>query len=140
MHGVVFGVALDSLDRFRRRFQHYSIELDIGLVASAWRGFQNSSRARGVCMKLSARTFWHGTRDAVAWPFVGEAPGSYAEVLHAAIVEFAEVDGMSPVIVVGTKRFIMYALDHSCVFFCALMNLYLVDDMISAFCREAPEY
>jgi Delta3,5-Delta2,4-dienoyl-CoA isomerase len=53
-------------------------------------------------------------------------PGSCAEVVCVAIVEFAEVIGRaSPVTVVGTKRFIAHALNHSGVFVLRLlMNLY----------------
>jgi delta(3,5)-delta(2,4)-dienoyl-CoA isomerase len=138
VHGLAYGLGLDALCavdvRWAASDATFSIkEVDVGLAADL------GTLARGPKLvgnaslwhelALSARTF--GAEEAMgSLGLVSRVvPGSRAEVVRAAIVEFAEVVARkSPVAVVGTKQFIAHALDHSCVFYYSFAEL--VDDMI----------
>ncbi len=134
IHGTAYGLALDLLCavdvRWAASDAKFCIkEVDVGLAADTGtlarmpKLVANGSLVHELA--LSARTF--GAEEALrSLGFVSRiVPGSRAEVVRAAIVEFAEVVARkSPVAVVGTKRFITHALDHSCVRFCSrLLNL-----------------
>ena len=127
VHGTALGLALDMLCAVDVRWAAsdavFSIkEVDVGLAADTGtlarmpKLVANASLVRELA--LSARTF--GAEEAQrSLGFVSRVvPGSRAEVVRAAIIEFAEVVARkSPIAVVGTKRFITHALDHSCVVF-----------------------
>jgi delta(3,5)-delta(2,4)-dienoyl-CoA isomerase len=133
VHGVAFGLALDLLSvvdvRWAASDAAFSIkEVDVGLAADTGTLARVPKLVGNASLlgelALSARTF--GAEEArSSLGFVSRVvQGSREEVVRAAIVEFAEVVARkSPVAVVGTKRFITHALDHSCVFsfpFCCL--------------------
>jgi delta(3,5)-delta(2,4)-dienoyl-CoA isomerase len=126
IHGTAFGLALDLLCavdvRWAASDAAFSIrEVDVGLAADTGTLARMPKLAANASLvhelALSARTF--GAEEALrSLGFVSRVvPGSRAEVVRAAIVEFAEVVARkSPVAVVGTKQFITHALNHSCVF------------------------
>jgi delta(3,5)-delta(2,4)-dienoyl-CoA isomerase len=127
IHGTAFGLALDLLCavdvRWAASDAAFSIkEVDVGLAADSGTLARMPKLAANASLlhelALSARTF--SAEEALrSLGFVSRVvPGSRAEVVRAAIVEFAEVVARkSPVAVVGTKQFITHALDHSCVLF-----------------------
>jgi delta(3,5)-delta(2,4)-dienoyl-CoA isomerase len=127
IHGTAFGLALDLLCavdvRWAASDAAFSIkEVDVGLAADTGTLARMPKLAANASLvyelALSARTF--SADEALrSLGFVSRVvPGSRAEVVRAAIVEFAEVVARkSPVAVVGTKQFITHALNHSCVFF-----------------------
>jgi hypothetical protein len=123
VHGVVFGLALDSLGRFRRRFQNYRVGHWVGgvclaraskLVGNAWRlheavGAHILARRTGC-----GRSVWCRRR---AWIACRGLARRYRRVCGGHCMD-------GPVIVVGTDgsprmRSIIRA------FFCALMNTFL---------------
>jgi delta(3,5)-delta(2,4)-dienoyl-CoA isomerase len=130
VHGVAYGLALDALCAVDVRWAAsdavFSIkEVDVGLAADTGtlarvpKLVGNASLLNELA--LSARTFGAEEAQRSLGLVSRVVPGSRAEVVRAAIVEFAEVVARkSPVAVVGTKRFIAHALDHSCVFFSPL--------------------
>ena len=131
VHGVAFGLALDALCAVDVRWAAsdavFSIkEVDVGLAADIGtlarvpKLVGNASLLNELA--LSARTFSAEEAQRSLGLVSRVVPGSRAEVVRAAIVEFAEVVARkSPVAVVGTKRFIAHALDHSCVsFYCSI--------------------
>ena len=139
IHGTAVGLALDLLCAVDVRWAAsddatFCIkEVDVGLAADTGtlarmpKLAANASLVRELA--LSARTF--GAEEALrSLGFVSRVvPGSRAEVVRAAIVEFAEVVARkSPVAVVGTKRFITHALDHSCVLLFLIPSAGLVND------------
>ncbi|KAF8472261.1 ClpP/crotonase [Russula ochroleuca] len=123
VHGVAFGLALDLLSvvdvRWAASDAAFSIkEVDVGLAADTGTLARVPKLVGNASLlgelALSARTF--GAEEArSSLGFVSRVvQGSREEVVRAAIVEFAEVVARkSPVAVVGTKRFITHALDHS---------------------------
>jgi delta(3,5)-delta(2,4)-dienoyl-CoA isomerase len=127
VHGTAFGLALDMLCavdvRWAASDAAFSIkEVDVGLAADTGTLARMPKLAANASLvnelALSARTF--SAEEALrSLGFVSRVvSGSRAEVVRAAITEFAEVVARkSPVAVVGSKRFITHALDHSCVLF-----------------------
>ena len=129
MHGIAYGLALDLLCAVDVRWAASDAafcikEVDVGLAADTGTlarmpKLVGGGRASLLSeLALSARVF--GAEEArQELGFVSRVvQGSREEVVRAAIVEFAEVVARkSPVAIVGTKRFIAHALDHSCVFF-----------------------
>lgn len=123
VHGLAFGLAVDALCatdvRWAAADAAFSIkEVDVGLAADIGtlarvpRLVGNASLLHELA--LSGRTF--GADEARALGLVSRVVrGSRAEVVRAALEFAAEVAGKSPVAVVGTKRFIAHALDHSYV-------------------------
>jgi delta(3,5)-delta(2,4)-dienoyl-CoA isomerase len=131
VHGLAYGLALDALCavdvRWAASDAAFSIkEVDVGLAADLGtlaRAPKLVANASLLCeLALSARTFGAEEARGSLGLVSRVVPGSRAEVVRAAIAEFAEVVARkSPVAVVGTKRFIAHALDHSCVCFFALV-------------------
>ena len=150
MHGLAYGLALDLLCavdvRWAASDAAFSIkEVDVGLAADTGALARMPKLVGGGRasllgeLALSARVF--GAEEArQELGFVSRVvQGSRAEVVRAAIVEFAEVVARkSPVAVVGTKRFIAHALDHSCVFFCSIVFFFWLNWPFSV--EEALEY
>lgn len=124
VHGLAFGLALDALSavdvRLAAADAAFSIkEVDVGLAADIGtlarlpRLVGNASLLHELA--LTARVF--GARDALRLGLVSRVvPGSRDDVVGAALELAREIARKSPVAVVGVKRFISHALDHSCVF------------------------
>ena len=123
VHGVAFGLALDALGavdvRWAAADASFSIkEVDVGMAADLGTLARVPKLVGNVSLlhelALSGRPF--GADEALRLGLISRVvPGSRADVVRAAIA-FAElVASKSPVAVVGVKRFIAHALDHSCV-------------------------
>jgi Delta3,5-Delta2,4-dienoyl-CoA isomerase len=123
VHGVTFGLALDALSavdvRWAATDASFSIkEVDVGLAADLGtlarmpKLIGNTSLLYELA--LEGRTF--GADEASRLGIVSRVvDGSREEVVSAAIAFAKVVAGKSPVAVVGVKRFLAHALDHSCV-------------------------
>ncbi|KAI9431424.1 ClpP/crotonase, partial [Lactarius indigo] len=121
VHGVAFGLALDALGavdvRLAAADAAFSIkEVDVGLapdigtLARLPRLVGNLSLLHELA--LTGRVF--GAQDALGLGLVSRVvPGSRDEVVRAALELAREIARKSPVAVVGVKRFISHALDHS---------------------------
>ncbi|KAI9437304.1 ClpP/crotonase [Lactarius indigo] len=121
VHGVAFGLALDALGavdvRLAAADAAFSIkEVDVGLapdigtLARLPRLVGNLSLFHELA--LTGRVF--GAQDALGLGLVSRVvPGSRDEVVRAALELAREIARKSPVAVVGVKRFISHALDHS---------------------------
>jgi Delta3,5-Delta2,4-dienoyl-CoA isomerase len=124
VHGLSIGLAIDLLGAvdvrwaatdaaFSIREVDAGLAADLGTLARVPKLVGNMSLLHELA--LSGRTF--GAEEAVRLGLVSRVvEGSRGEVVRAA-VGFAEVVARkSPVAVVGVKRFVAHALDHSCVF------------------------
>ena len=123
VHGVAFGLALDALSavdvRLAAADAAFSIkEVDVGLapdvgtLARLPRLVGNASLLGELA--LTGRVF--GAQDALRLGLVSRVvPGSRDEVVRAALELACEIARKSPVAVVGVKRFVAHARDHSCV-------------------------
>ncbi|KAH9960036.1 ClpP/crotonase [Lactifluus volemus] len=121
VHGVTFGLALDALSavdvRWAATDASFSIkEVDVGLAADLGtlarmpKLIGNTSLLYELA--LEGRTF--GADEASRLGIVSRVvDGSREEVVSAAIAFAKVVAGKSPVAVVGVKRFLAHALDHS---------------------------
>ncbi|KAH9021652.1 ClpP/crotonase-like domain-containing protein [Lactarius deliciosus] len=121
VHGVAFGLALDALSavdvRFAAADAAFSIkEVDVGLapdlgtLARLPRLVGNVSLLHELA--LTGRVF--GAQDALRLGLVSRVVrGSRDDVVSAALELAREIARKSPVAVVGVKRFISHALDHS---------------------------
>ncbi len=124
VHGVAFGLALDALSavdvRLAAADAAFSIkEVDVGLAADIGTLARLPRLVGNVSLlhelALTGRVF--GAHDALRLGLVSRVvPGSRDDVVHAALELAREIARKSPVAVVGVKRFISHALDHSCVF------------------------
>ena len=124
VHGVAFGLALDLLSavdvRLAAADAAFSIkEVDVGLAADIGtlarlpRLVGNASLLYELA--LTGRVF--GAQDAQRLGLVSRVvPGSRDDVVRAALELAREIARKSPVAVVGVKRFVSHALDHSYVF------------------------
>ncbi|KAI0246869.1 ClpP/crotonase [Lactifluus subvellereus] len=112
VHGAAFGLALDALGAVDVRIKEVDVGLaaDLGTLARVPKLVGNVSLLHELA--LSGRPF--GADEALRLGLVSRVvPGSRADVVRAAIA-FAElVASKSPIAVVGIKRFIAHALDHS---------------------------
>jgi delta(3,5)-delta(2,4)-dienoyl-CoA isomerase len=123
VHGVAFGLALDLLSALDVRLAasdaafsikevDVGIAPDIGTLARMPRLVGNTSLLYELA--LTGRVF--GARDALGLGLVSRViPGSRDDVVREALELAREIARKSPVAVVGVKRFIAHALDHSCV-------------------------
>ncbi|KAF8266382.1 ClpP/crotonase [Lactarius quietus] len=121
VHGITFGLALDLLSALDVRLAAadaaFSIkEVDVGLAADIGtlarlpRLVGNASLLYELA--LTGRTF--GAQDALRLGLVSRVVnGSRGDVVRAALELAGKIAGKSPVAVVGVKRFIAHALDHS---------------------------
>lgn len=121
VHGVAFGLALDALSavdvRLAAADAAFSIkEVDVGLapdigtLARLPRLVGNVSLLHELA--LTGRVF--GAQDALRLGLVSRVVhGSRDDVVGAALELAREIARKSPVAVVGVKRFISHALDHS---------------------------
>jgi delta(3,5)-delta(2,4)-dienoyl-CoA isomerase len=121
VHGVAFGLALDLLSALDVRLAasdaafsikevDVGIAPDIGTLARMPRLVGNTSLLYELA--LTGRVF--GARDALGLGLVSRVvPGSRDDVVREALELAREIARKSPVAVVGVKRFIAHALDHS---------------------------
>ena len=123
VHGVAFGLALDLLSALDVRLAasdtSFSIkEVDVGLAADIGtlarlpRLVGNTSLLYELA--LTGRVF--GAKEALGLGLVSRVvSGSREDVVKEALGLACEIAKKSPVAVVGVKRFVAHALDHSCV-------------------------
>ncbi|KAI0059774.1 ClpP/crotonase [Artomyces pyxidatus] len=121
VHGVAFGLAVDIISacdiRYAASDALFSIKevevglaADIGTLARLPKMTGNSSLLHEVA--LTARNF--NSEEALRLGLVSKVvPGSQAEVVAAALDLARVIAAKSPIAVVGTKRFIAHARDHS---------------------------
>lgn len=90
---------------------------DIGTLARAPKALSSSSLLHELA--YSARTF--GAADALRLGFVSRVvEGGREGVVRAALALAGEIAGKSPVAVMGTKKLLLHARDHTCVRWCPL--------------------
>lgn len=124
VHGVTFGLALDLLSAvdvrlaatdvaFSIREVDVGLAADIGTLARLPKLVGNASLLYELA--LTGRSF--DAQAALSLGLVSRVvPGSRDDVVRAAIELACEIARKSPLAVVGIKRFVSHALDHSCVF------------------------
>jgi Delta3,5-Delta2,4-dienoyl-CoA isomerase len=134
VHGISIGLAVDALGavdvRWAAADATFSIrEVDVGLAADLGTLARVPKLVGNVSMlcelALSGRTF--GADEALRLGLVSRVvEGSREDVVRAAVAFAQVVASKSPVAVVGVKRFVAHALDHSCVSFFIYLLGYFV--------------
>ncbi|KAI0041376.1 ClpP/crotonase [Auriscalpium vulgare] len=121
VHSVAFGLAIDIIAACDVRYASSDVlfsikEADVGLAADigtlARLPKLTGNASHLAELALTARNF--GAEEAQQLGLISKiVPGGHDEVVAAALAVAANIADKSPIAIVGTKRFIAHARDHS---------------------------